>query len=203
MSLVGGQSIEEQGFKLRQGCGASLLPFHPLFPPLRLPRPLPLLTPPAPPSPCSVEIVVGTPGRFKDCIERRYTVLDQCNYIVLDEADRMIDLGLEKEVLWVLDAMPSSNLKPFNGARGGSHFPCRLLAVCCFAGASEPRGLRGCVRPRVRRGGGAGHEQGVPHHLHVQRHNAPARRAPCPHVRGCHPRPSPLETAPTSEPPRF
>lgn len=59
---------------------------------------------------------MGTPGRFKDCIERRYTVLHQCNYIVLDEADRMIDLGLEKEVLWVLEAMPSSNLKPVEGA---------------------------------------------------------------------------------------
>ena len=38
------------------------------------------------------EIVIGTPGRVIDVLERRYTVLQQCDYIVLDEADRMIDM---------------------------------------------------------------------------------------------------------------
>lgn len=60
------------------------------------------------------EIVVATPGRLVDCIERSYAVLNQCNYVVLDEADRMIDLGFEPQVMSVLDAMPSSNLKPEN-----------------------------------------------------------------------------------------
>ncbi|KAF3510293.1 hypothetical protein F2Q69_00001587 [Brassica cretica] len=75
---VGGQSIEEQGLKLAQGC----------------------------------EIVIATPGRLIDCLERRFVVLNQCNYVVLDEADRMIDMGFEPQVACVLDAMPSSNLKP-------------------------------------------------------------------------------------------
>jgi ATP-dependent RNA helicase DDX23/PRP28 len=44
----------------------------------------------------------------------RYAVLNQCNYVVLDEADRMIDMGFEPQVMGVLDAMPSSNLKPEN-----------------------------------------------------------------------------------------
>jgi DEAD/DEAH box helicase len=34
-------------------------------------------------------IVVGTPGRINECIEMAYLVLNQCSYIVLDEADRM------------------------------------------------------------------------------------------------------------------
>lgn len=59
----------------------------------------------------SVEIVIGTPGRIKDCLERSLTVLNQCNYVVLDEADRMIDLGFEEIVNWILDQIPSSNLK--------------------------------------------------------------------------------------------
>ncbi|CAM6086451.1 unnamed protein product [Calypogeia fissa] len=80
VSIVGGQSIEEQSFKLRQGC----------------------------------EIVIATPGRLIDCLERRYAVLNQCNYVVLDEADRMIDMGFEPQVVGVLEAMPSSNLKPEN-----------------------------------------------------------------------------------------
>uniref|UniRef100_A0A2P2KGL2 DEAD-box ATP-dependent RNA helicase 21 n=1 Tax=Rhizophora mucronata TaxID=61149 RepID=A0A2P2KGL2_RHIMU len=80
VSIVGGQSIEEQGFKIRQGC----------------------------------EVVIATPGRLLDCLERRYAVLNRCNYVVLDEADRMIDMGFEPQVVGVLDAMPSSNLKPEN-----------------------------------------------------------------------------------------
>jgi superfamily II DNA/RNA helicase len=33
-----------------------------------------------------------------DCIERRILVLHQCNYVVLDEADRMIDMNFEPQV---------------------------------------------------------------------------------------------------------
>ncbi len=55
-----------------------------------------------PPSPSfalqGCEIVIATPGRLIDCIERHYAVLNQCNYVVLDEADRMIDLGFEPQV---------------------------------------------------------------------------------------------------------
>ncbi len=79
-AVVGGQSIEEQGFKLRKGC----------------------------------EIVIATPGRMVDCLDRSYAVLNQCNFVVLDEADRMIDMGFEPQVNAVLDVMPSTNLKPEN-----------------------------------------------------------------------------------------
>ncbi|EGC37195.1 hypothetical protein DICPUDRAFT_54136 [Dictyostelium purpureum] len=60
------------------------------------------------------EIVVATPGRLNDCLQKRYLVLNQCNYIVLDEADMMINLGFESQVTSVLDAMPSTNLKSEN-----------------------------------------------------------------------------------------
>ena len=58
--------------------------------------------------------MVATPGRLNDALDRRYMVLNQCNYCVLDEADRMIDMGFEPQVKAVLDAMPSSNLKPLD-----------------------------------------------------------------------------------------
>eukprot|EP01133_Synstelium_polycarpum_P018671 gene18671-22337_t len=57
------------------------------------------------------EIVIATPGRLNDCLDKRYLVLNQCNYVVLDEADMMIDMGFEPQVVSVLDAMPSSFLK--------------------------------------------------------------------------------------------
>ena len=44
------------------------------------------------------EIVVATPGRLLDCLVRSYAVLEQCNYVVMDEADRMMDLGFESQV---------------------------------------------------------------------------------------------------------
>ena len=42
-----------------------------------------------------VHIVVGTPGRINDCIEMAYLVLNQCCYVVLDEGDRLIDMGFQ------------------------------------------------------------------------------------------------------------
>ncbi|GAW81372.1 ATP-dependent RNA helicase DDX23 [Plasmodium gonderi] len=58
-----------------------------------------------------VEIVIGTPGRIQDCLEKAYTVLNQCNYVILDEADRMMDMGFEDSVHFILDRIPTSNLK--------------------------------------------------------------------------------------------
>lgn len=75
--IVGGHSVEKQGFELRNGA----------------------------------EVIIGTPGRLKDCLDRSYTVLSQCNYVVLDEADRMIDMGFEEIVNEILDCIPTSNLK--------------------------------------------------------------------------------------------
>ncbi|GMH12468.1 hypothetical protein Nepgr_014309 [Nepenthes gracilis] len=79
-SVVGGNSIEKQGFKISQGC----------------------------------EIIIATPGRLLDCLESRYCVLNRCSYVVLDEADRMIDQGFEPQIVGVLDSIPSIHLKPLN-----------------------------------------------------------------------------------------
>ncbi|KAJ3054388.1 DEAD (Asp-Glu-Ala-Asp) box polypeptide 23 [Rhizophlyctis rosea] len=57
-------------------------------------------------------IIIATPGRLKDCLDRRILVLSQCTYVVMDEADRMIDMGFEPDVNYILDALPVSNLKP-------------------------------------------------------------------------------------------
>ncbi|KAF2133910.1 DEAD-domain-containing protein [Dothidotthia symphoricarpi CBS 119687] len=76
--IVGGHSIEEQAFQMRDG----------------------------------VEIIIATPGRLVDCIERRVLVLSQCAYVIMDEADRMIDMGFEEPVNKILDALPVGNEKP-------------------------------------------------------------------------------------------
>ena len=43
-----------------------------------------------------VEILVATPGRLVDFLDTNVTNLKRVTYLVLDEADRMMDLGFEK-----------------------------------------------------------------------------------------------------------
>lgn len=56
--------------------------------------------------------MIATPGRLIDVLENRYLVLSRCTYVVLDEADRMIDMGFEPDVQKILEHMPVSNQKP-------------------------------------------------------------------------------------------
>lgn len=78
VSIVGGRSVDEQQYNLRDGA----------------------------------EIIIATPGRLKDVIDRHVLVLSQCSYVVMDEADRMVDLGFEEELTYILEALPAGNEKP-------------------------------------------------------------------------------------------
>ncbi|MBS1208547.1 MAG: ATP-independent helicase [Proteobacteria bacterium] len=51
-------------------------------------------------------IVVGTPGRLMDHIERGSLKLDGLNTLVLDEADRMLDMGFFDDISWVASRCP-------------------------------------------------------------------------------------------------
>lgn len=51
------------------------------------------------------EIVIGTPGRIKDHIERRTLNLAQFNVVVLDEVDRMLDMGFINDVREILNSL--------------------------------------------------------------------------------------------------
>ncbi|CAE7113667.1 unnamed protein product [Rhizoctonia solani] len=57
------------------------------------------------------EIIIATPGRLKDVIDRHVLVLSQCTYVVMDEADRMVHLGFEADLTFILDALPAESLR--------------------------------------------------------------------------------------------
>ena len=61
------------------------------------------------------QIVVATPGRLMDHMKRRTVRLDKVETVVLDEADRMLDMGFVQDVTRILDTMPKrKNLGMFS-----------------------------------------------------------------------------------------
>lgn len=50
-----------------------------------------------------VEILVATPGRLIDFLDTNVTNLRRVTYLVLDEADRMLDLGFEAQVKKIVE----------------------------------------------------------------------------------------------------
>jgi len=56
-----------------------------------------------------VEIVVATPGRMIDMIDRKEISLEDIMQVVLDEADRMADMGFLPQVEWILRHIPGSH----------------------------------------------------------------------------------------------
>ncbi|CAF4909145.1 unnamed protein product [Pieris macdunnoughi] len=53
-----------------------------------------------------VDILIATPGRLNDFIDSKVTNLSRCNYVVLDEADRMLDMGFEPQIRKALEGVP-------------------------------------------------------------------------------------------------
>ncbi|XP_051567715.1 ATP-dependent RNA helicase DDX3X-like isoform X1 [Myxocyprinus asiaticus] len=58
-------------------------------------------------------LLVATPGRLVDMMERGKIGMDYCNYLVLDEADRMLDMGFEPQIRRIVeqDTMPPKGLR--------------------------------------------------------------------------------------------
>ena len=51
-------------------------------------------------------MVIGTPGRIMDLMRRGYLNLDKIKFFVLDEADRMLDMGFIDDIRWILQRTP-------------------------------------------------------------------------------------------------
>ena len=53
-----------------------------------------------------MQIVIATPGRLNDFLEAGQVNLGQVSYLVLDEADRMLDMGFEPQIKKIVNAIP-------------------------------------------------------------------------------------------------
>ncbi len=53
------------------------------------------------------DFVIATPGRLIDLVEQGEMVLDDIEFLVLDEADRMLDMGFAPDVRWIADRVPT------------------------------------------------------------------------------------------------
>ncbi len=52
------------------------------------------------------QVVVGTPGRLKDLVQKNILRLNATNILVLDEADRMFDMGFQRDINFLVDQLP-------------------------------------------------------------------------------------------------
>ena len=69
----------------------------------------------------SAHIIVGTPGRLQDLLERRLVSLDRVRILVLDEADRMLDMGFRPQVDRILRRVPTNRQTMlFSATLGGA-----------------------------------------------------------------------------------
>jgi len=55
-----------------------------------------------------VDIIIATPGRLLDLMNQRHVRLQEVEFLVLDEADRMLDMGFVRDVRKIIAALPKS-----------------------------------------------------------------------------------------------
>jgi ATP-dependent RNA helicase RhlE len=63
-----------------------------------------------------VEIIIATPGRLLDLIDQRFIKLDSIRYFVLDEADRMLDMGFIPDIKKIVAMLPKERQTLFFAA---------------------------------------------------------------------------------------
>jgi ATP-dependent RNA helicase DeaD len=90
------------------------------------------------------QVVVGTPGRVLDLIRRRELVLDRVHIVILDEADRMLDMGFIVDVETILARCPRERQTALFSAT----MPYAILRICDRFMKRNPAHI--AVRPDLR-----------------------------------------------------
>ena len=92
-----------------------------------------------------VDVLIATPGRLMDLFGRGKIMLNDCNLLVIDEADRMLDMGFIPDIEEICSKLPKSRANP---------------AVLGDHAAADPEACGEVPqRPQARRGRSPGHRQ--------------------------------------------
>lgn len=73
-----------------------------------------------------VHVIVGTPGRTLDHIDRQNMSLGEVRYLVIDEADKMLDMGFIKQVEAIIKVLPANRITMLFSAT----MPERIQEIC-------------------------------------------------------------------------
>jgi superfamily II DNA/RNA helicase len=73
-----------------------------------------------------VHVIVGTPGRTFDHIERKNINLDEIKYLIIDEADKMLDMGFLEQVKSIVEMLPENRVTMVFSAT----MPMQIQEVC-------------------------------------------------------------------------
>jgi len=84
-----------------------------------------------------VEVVIATPGRLIDMLESQKTNLRRVTYLVLDEADRMLDMGFEPQIRKIIGQIRPDRQTLMFSATWPKDVQ-RLATVCSFPVSSIP-----------------------------------------------------------------
>lgn len=68
-------------------------------------------------------ILIGTPGRVADRIRRDRFPLEYINTLILDEFDKSLEIGFEKEMTEIIDALPNVKQRILTSATSETHIP--------------------------------------------------------------------------------
>lgn len=63
-----------------------------------------------------VSFIIGTPGRLRDLIDKKVLDLSACHSVVLDEADRMLDMGFRDDMVYIIGKTPKERQTLFFSA---------------------------------------------------------------------------------------
>ena len=94
-----------------------------------------------------VHVIVGTPGRIMDHLERGTLDLTELRFLVLDEADEMLNMGFAEDVETILaDTPDDKQVALFSATMPAADPPARRRSTCTTRSRSPSR-----TRPRRRR----------------------------------------------------
>jgi ATP-dependent RNA helicase DDX41 len=79
-----------------------------------------------------LHVVVATPGRLIDMLEKKRFTFNNCKYLCMDEADRMIDLGFEDDVRNIMSYFKVRSYDLFSHSTLQWHMCSVNDRLCCF-----------------------------------------------------------------------